>query len=117
MRLELRLPADLLSQVDVVRGDVPRAAFVRRALENAVGVADGFPPVPAAERTDPVGRTPRSEAPVSEEAPAADTRATESRVRPASPRSQPKAQRRQKASDAMSAALARQQALNKSKGI
>lgn len=32
-RLELRLPAALLAQIDAARGDVPRAVWVRQALE------------------------------------------------------------------------------------
>ena len=121
-RLELRISQGLLDRVDAERGLVPRAAFVRDVLEKALG---GSPPPDKEEDAQPRVATPAkgpqppapSQVPVSEEAPVADVRATESRVRPASPRSQPKAQRRQKASDAMSAALARQQALNKPKGI
>ena len=115
-RLELRLPADLLNQIDAARGDVPRAAFVRRILEDRVS-----PPTAAPE-------------PVSEEAPVA---ASGERIpsRPTPPRGQPKnktiaamdpilkepreplpkAERHQKATAALSTALARQQALNKSK--
>ena len=95
-RLELRLPADLLNQIDAARGDVPRAAFVRRILEDRVS-----PPTAAPE-------------PVSEEAPVA---ASGERIpsRPTPPRGQPRAERKAKAQDALSTALARQQALNKSK--
>lgn len=112
-RLELRLPADLLNQIDAARGDVPRAAFVRRILEDRVS-----PPTAAPE-------------PVSEEAPVA---ASGERIpsRPTPPRGQPskrpdtslrtahtlpKVERKAKATDALSTALKRQQALNKGKGI
>ena len=110
-RLEIRLDQDLLDRIDSTRGIASRSAWIRFALERAVETSsDGSVWLrPAVAET--------SHKPVSEEAPAAAPRATESRERPAPPRSQPKAQRRQKASDAMSAALARQQALNKPKGI
>ena len=99
-RLELRLPADLLNQIDAARGDVPRAAFVRRILEDRVS-----PPTAAPE-------------PVSEEAPVA---ASGERIpsRPTPPRGQPKArtpaQFDRAIREGQSTALARQQALNKSK--
>lgn len=127
VRFEFRCSADLLARVDAVRGDVPRSAWIRRAteraLEDAVGGLDRptetvpTQPGPADPGKGSTARSPHPEVPVSEEAPAAAHRATESRERPTPPRSQPKTQRRQKASDTMSAALARQQALNKPKGI
>lgn len=113
-RIELRLPTDLLARIDGARGLVPRAAFVRQALEDAVGDGGGFPPADTTPAAVPVGRTPHPEVPVSEEAPVA---ASGERIpsRPTPPRGQPKAERKAKATDALSTALARQQALNKSK--
>jgi hypothetical protein len=37
------IDAELLGRVDVVRGDVPRAKFVERALRVALGEASGAP--------------------------------------------------------------------------
>lgn len=129
-RLEIRLDQDLLDRIDSTRGIASRSAWIRFALERAVETSsDGSVWLrPAVAET--------SHKPVSEEAPAAAPRATESRVRPAPPRSQPKtvhaaseaikdglaksapkSHRRKRAESAMSAALARQQALNKPKGI
>ena len=99
-RLEVRLPEDLLAQIDAARGDVPRAVFVRRALERALAGSE-----PAGRQT-PVRTEPAPPRTSADMSPVLKT-----------PREAPKAQRRQKASDAMSAALARQQALNKPKGI
>ena len=39
-RLEVRLPTSLLEQIDEARGDVPRAAWVRRALEARLTISD-----------------------------------------------------------------------------
>lgn len=36
-RFELRVSAEWLSRVDAARGKVPRAAFVKRAVESALG--------------------------------------------------------------------------------
>jgi hypothetical protein len=36
-RMELRLSSDLVKQIDRARGDVPRAVWVRRAVEQALG--------------------------------------------------------------------------------
>lgn len=35
-RLEIRLSQDLLTKIDAARGDIPRAAWVRRALEAGI---------------------------------------------------------------------------------
>ena len=38
-QVNLRLPAELLAQVDEARGDVPRERWIRRAVEAALGLA------------------------------------------------------------------------------
>lgn len=43
--LSFRWPAEFVARIDAARGDVPRSAFVRRAVERVLPA----PPVPRAE--------------------------------------------------------------------
>ena len=101
MNRSISVPDDLDARVEKARGDVPRSVFWVRAMEAAL---DGSRPNPVK--------------PVSEEAPVA---ASGERIpsRPTPPRGQPKArtpaQFDRAIREGQSTALARQQALNKSK--
>lgn len=102
MQRSIRFPDGLDARIAKIAEAEDRAFsyVVVRELEKALG---GSSVRPAS-----------SQVPVSEEAPVA---ASGERIpsRPTPPRGQPKAERKAKAQDAMSTALARQQALNKSK--
>ena len=102
MQRSIRFPDDLDARIaKIAEGEDRSFSYVVvRAMERALGDAEGdrIPERPA---------PPRSTSP---EPPFVPSPSETKQV-------VPKAQRRQKASDAMSAALARQQALNKPKGI
>ena len=107
MQRSIRFPDDLDARIaKIAEGEDRSFSYVVvRAMERALGDATGdrIPERPA---------PPRSTSPAKPEM----TRWEKKQV-DGMEKSAPKAQRRQKASDAMSAALARQQALNKPKGI
>lgn len=57
-QIGLRVPSDLLERVDEARGQVPREAFIRQLLSNALDEYDEQPQVPEAVRTRPSMRSP-----------------------------------------------------------
>lgn len=58
VRFEMRVPEGLLERLDAARGFESRASFVKRALEKALGEADGHES-PASSRA-PVEPSPRA---------------------------------------------------------
>ena len=107
MQKSIRFPDELAQKIQAIAEAEDRtfSYVVVRAMERALGDAEGdrIPERPA---------PPRSPSPEKPEMTRWERKQVDGFGKTA-----PKAQRRQKASDAMSAALARQQALNKPKGI
>jgi hypothetical protein len=60
-RFEMRVSDELLARLDAARGHEPRASFVRRALERALGPEAKDAPVPGVERPAAPSRAPRTE--------------------------------------------------------
>ena len=110
MQRSIRFPDDLDARIAKIAGDEDRSFsyVVLRTLEGALAGSE-----PAGRQT-PVRTEP---APPRSPEPKPEMTRWEKKQVDGMEKSAPKAQRRQKASDAMSAALARQQALNKPKGI
>ena len=98
----IRFPAELADRIRAIAEAEDRtfSYVVVRAMERALGDAEG-------------DRIPERPAPLRSTSPDPPFVPSPSETKQVVP----KAQRRQKATDAMSAALARQQALNKPKGI
>lgn len=118
MQRSIRFPDDLDARIAKIAEDEDRtfSYVVVRAMERALGDATGdrIPERPAPPRST----SPDPEAcPVCGAVPVNGSRQHKKGCSWITPTPAPKALRRQKASDAMSAALARQQALNKPKGI
>lgn len=100
----IRFPDELAQKLQAIAEAEDRtfSYVVVRAMERALGDAEG-------------DRIPERPAPPRSTSPAKASKRPDTAIQTA--HTLPKVERRAKASDAMSAALARQQALNKGKGI